>query len=442
MTTRRRVGLGSLLVLGLAALWWLRPSTDLEVPSEGPSPSASLRARTALRSLTAPLLAPEVEDEDEEEEERPSRKHEILVVYLRNAEKGFMLFNGEARMDPSLFWPLEDEAPFPDSETADSLQALLNDPDPAAERDWIALADAEGFSSADIDVDNDPWAAVLGLEVERRAAVREYSDAYEEAWDGQPGQPWTRPHPPIPAQNVLGMPEVDPILDLAEDLIDAHPEHPSADFARLYLLDAMAMSGADDAWSEAVEVLRETDDSLVMTQTAQLLAALPGSELLEKRDLDRLAGVYEDAWDLTESLHLAAFGVEQAMMQDDPRRIRSWLERFERSTGEACDGKNTPRCSMYRDNLDSAVAYLGERKVGDAATWQQAFEIAAWNCARDNRIDVPARGNALWTGGWDWESWSCDGFDCPGAYTACVEARVDIGPVPVGDVGVRLTVVQ
>jgi len=354
-------------------------------------------------------------------------------------------------MDPGLFWPLADESPFPDSETAAALQDLIDQPDAVAERDWIALADAEGFSGAQVDVEADPWSAVLALEVERRAVVREYEDAYVAAWEGQPAQPWTRPHPPLPAQRVLGMPHVDPVLDLADDVIARNPDHPAADFARLYLLDALAMSTADDAWAEAIDVLRETADPLVMTQTAQLMAALPGKNVVEVGDLDRLADVYEDAWDLTECLHLSAFGLEQAMMKGDDDRARAWLERFERSTRDACAGSESPNCQMYRDNLDSAVAFLGERDVADAATWQQAFEIACWNCARDQpqnslflpagRIQASVRGHASWTGRWDWEPWECEGVTCSDRFTACVEAQVVHGPVPFEDVDVRLTVV-
>ncbi len=445
MRRRRVVGLG-LVIAALVALYALWPRAEAEDPAPGPSPSASLRARQALRALASPIVGdPEVEEDEDEGEEVMALREVLLVVYLRNARNGFLLFSGEARFDPGLFWPTADELLFPDSATADELQELLERPGAQAERDWIALADAEGFSTADVDVENEPWAAVLGLEVERRAAVRVYTDSYDAAFEGQPMQPWTRPYPPLPAQRVLGLPEVDPVLDLAEDLIEIHPDHPAAEYARLYMLDALAMSSAEDAWPEAVDILRQTEDALVMTQTAQLLAALPGDKLLEVDDLDRLGGVYEDAWDLTESLHLAAFGLEQAMRHGDEQRTRGWLERFERSTGDACKGKEAdPKCKMYRDNLDAAIAFMGDRDVSDAATWQQAFEIAAWTCARDHGVGLVARGWARWEGQWDWQPWVCDGADeCPGVYTSCVEAQVRRGPMPEEDaLKVRLTVVQ
>ena len=438
MARRRRIAI-LVGLAGLCALLWMRDEAPVEPVEEGPSPATSLRARLALRAQAGPL--PAEAPEETEASEDASRKSEYLVVALRGVGERFMHFNGEGRLEPSLFWPLPEESPFPDSETASALQALLDAPDDEAERAWIALADAEGFSSDHIDVASDPWAAVLGLEVERRAAVRAYADAYADAWEGRPAQPWTRPHPPLPAQRVLGVPVVDPVLDLADDLIARHPDHPAADYARLYVLDGLAMSAAKDAWTEALDVLQSTDDALVITQAAQLLAALPGRQNLATRDLDRLADVFEDGWDLTECLHLSAFGLEQAIASGDFGRTGAWLERFERSTQEACAGTDTPRCQMYRDNLDAAVAFLGERDVADAHTWQQAFEIASWNCARDLGGRVDARGHASWTGGWDWTSWTCSGVPCRDAFASCVQAQMDHGPTPHEDVDLRFTVV-
>jgi len=442
MQTERRRRWIFLGVVGVVLLLFPWPSEEPALTDDaGPTPSASRTARSLLRAAMTDALPQASDPDDEDEDDEESRRTEYLVVALRSAHEGFLFFRGEGRMDPNAFWPLEDASPFPESATADALQALLLEPDAEAERDWVALADAEGFSSAGVDEAGDPWSAVLALEVERRAAVRAYADAYADAWEGRPAQPWTRPHPPLPAQRVLGMPAVDPVLELADDLIAAHPDHPAGEFARLYLLDALAMSGAEDAWSEGLGVLRETEDPLVLTQAAQLLATLPGDNRIEMEDLDRLGTVYEDAWDLTDCLHLSAFGLEQAMMRGDGDRTRDWLGRFEQSTRDACGQSESPRCQMYRDNLDAAVALLGERDVADAETWQQAFEIASWSCARDLPIPTRVVGRASWTGGWDWEPWQCDGTPCRQAYTSCVEAHVDHGPVPEVDVDVRLTVV-
>jgi len=304
---------------------------------------------------------------------------------MRPVANGFMTFPGRAKFAPESFWPLPEDGLLPDLETTEAVERALDDdkdPDQAI-AEVLAAAEHEGVVPEALDIEAEPWAALLSLEVERLRASRQDSSN-------------------------------DIVLNLADDIVDALPNHPAADFARLYQLDQMARSQRTqhEAWDLALDVIRQTDDTFVVLQAIDLLTSLPRNLPLESTDLDRILAQWDQADPALDPIDVSAFGVDGAFRLNDRKRAQEWVERFEEATHQFCtqDSPSTPRCALYQDNLDAAVAVLGERDVRDADTLAQALEIAAYQCANaGHAIDrIPYRVTALWNeGAWTWDPWTC-----------------------------------
>lgn len=418
---RRRVLPVAVAAAVLAALLALgtRPGTEATAAASiaaGPTPMASLRAR---RHAPAPAARP-ADDAVEDDADGIETTYAAVVVDVRPMEVGLRTFPKTARLDPATFWPLAGEAPFPEGATADGLQRMLADaPDAPSVPAWVDTALADGLHVAD-PVD-DPWAAVLALEVERRRVALDHRATYDAALAELP------PGTLVAAHALVGPPPVDGLVDAADALIDAWPDAPVAEYGRLYLLDALWSAGTDDGATEAralaIDMLRNTDDALVAGQAVSLLTRLPRSEPLARADLDTLEELVGSFPEAVQGIDVAAYALDQALRHGDDARARRWTERLDAALYDRCDaGSPSPWCATHLDNRDEVVALLGDRDPADAETWKQAIEIAAYRCA--SRLDRAHRGEARWDGGWTWT------WPAPDAFTACLERAADAGPVP------------
>jgi hypothetical protein len=292
------------------------------------------------------------------------------------------------------------------------------------------MAWEEGLSPDSVDITEDPWAGVLALEVARRASRAEHLDLYQEALDAGLGPE----NGMITPQALVGPPEVDDMLALADDLIDAHPEHPASDFARLYILRASSLRGhsgdISEAWTTAQDLLRNTDDALVLGQAVGLLATLPANETLSGDDLDRVAQVLKEEDDLVDPIDVSVFALNQSLKREDGVRSREWVARFEEYLAEFCKVEHqSPRCDQHRDNLDLAVAYIGDLGTADAKTWRQTFQIAAYTCARAGYLEPHLRLEVMV--GWEGDHWKFQPWRPLTAPLArCIEYEISLGPQP------------
>ena len=167
----RRKAAGIALAIALLLTLGVHRSTPI-ASVEGPSPMDSWARRIARTPAK-----PQPEEPPEPTSDAPFVPTESIAVHLRPAGQGFLVFPRNARLDPVGFWPLPGEAPFPQGQTAEALQDLI-----AREREhaspeelaWLDLAWEEGLDPAQISVD-DPWAAVLALEIARRHALSDLS---------------------------------------------------------------------------------------------------------------------------------------------------------------------------------------------------------------------------------------------------------------------------
>lgn len=427
---RRWTGLAALVALLLLGLLF-RAGTpaDARPDTRGPSPSASWLGRTA--TLPSP---PPTADAPEDTAAEPADyvRSTVVVVHLHEPGEVALVFPRHARLDPVEFWPLEGEAPFPEGAAAAGLQDLIRteaDAGSEAELAWLDTAWQEGLDPATLDVE-DPWTAVLALEVARRDARADQLLAFEEALAAGEGPEngFIRP------EALVGPIDTQVQASLADDLVARWPEHPAAEYGRLYQLAAAAQGADPDAGRAlALDLLRHSDDALVVGQAVGLLTTLPRGEHVVTDDLDTLARFVDDHPELVDPLELSAFALDQALLTQDAARTRAWLRRFEGALETACPPTDldleTARCLTHLDNRDEVVATVGDVHPSEARTWRQAFEIAGYHCAREGH-DAPL-GALRATVHWREGTWTWDGWD-PGStpFGACFERAATSGPTP------------
>lgn len=417
-------------------------SSESTAALPGPAASYSLRKRATATpdfATKAPSSKPRARGEA-----RPFRRSERVLVSLQSSVDGLLMTARSGVLDPSTFWPLPDEVPFPEGQTAPDLQELIHNQAEAGspeERAWLDLAWDEDLAPDSVDISEDPWAGVLAMEAARRASRIEHLDLYHESLEAGLGPERGM----ITPRALVGPPNVDDVLALADDMIDAYPEHPASEFARLYVLRATALRGKrqdiSEAWRTAQDLLRHTDDTLVLGQAVGLLATLQSEETLSGEDLDRIADVLNEDEDLVDPIDVSVFALNQALKQEDGYRSRQWATRFETYLDAFCRVEHqSPRCDQHRDNLDLAVAYIGDLRTQDAKSWRQAFQIAAYTCARAGYLEPGLRleVEVAWEGDhWRFQPWR----PLTAPLAKCIEQELPLGPHPDSDpFDVHLTV--
>ena len=428
MQTRRTKVSAAVLLLAGTLIWLTQQSPEASAvqPKEsGPTPMSSLQARMIGTTKSAAKPATADDEEDEENEEDESAHASLVIVALRSTELGIRIFPKTVTLDPAQFWPLPDEAPFPEGPIADGLQELLLDEPTLSERDW--LIDAEASGVLEVDPADDPWAAVLALEVERRRARQDWDDAYADAASTLP------PGHMVAQRKLVGPPEVDAVIDLADALITAAPDAPTAEYGRLYLLNALQSAGGAahllEARTLALDMLRNTDDALVAGQAVSLLTKMPRTEPMPLDDLDALDTLVSSFPEAMADPQIMAYALDQALRHDDIARAESWVERLEHALAQNCDANSSDlQCITHQDSLIEVLGVLGVRDPTDSTSWQETVELASYLCANTyspGSYAVSAAGR--WDGTWDWD------WDEPSAFTDCVEHEVDSGPMPTHD---------
>jgi hypothetical protein len=354
---------------------------------------------------------------------------ELVVVHLRSAAHGFLNLPPAPRMQPDEFWPLPGQVPFPEGATADRLQDLIGDPATTAldNEAWVDLALAEGNDPEVVDVE-DPWAAVLALEVARREANLNQYAAYQAsiaAGDG-PDNGY------VTAKHLVGPPDKGMQRALAQDLLHRWPDHPAGDYARLYKLEA-AVTGeagnAQDSRDLALNMLRHTEDALVVAQSISMLTKLRSATPMDTRDIDLLRVFWDQEGPSVDELLVAGFALDQAMRRDDKQRTAAWLDRYRATLERTCtDPQSTPNCDIHKNNLNEVIAYVGDLDTRQATTWQQAFEVAGYQCARAGHDwkNLPARTRAVWNASWRWDPWDTGSS----SFLSCFQAQAALGPEP------------
>lgn len=351
----------ALLAFSLAVFWgtrplWVQPEAPLAetdphpATSEGLPPAQTARGAAAWELQQAavarhPLAAPEVRG---------------LALRLTDALVRPRAIWRHPHADPAASLPTSDEAPFPRGPVTEALDDVLRADDrqsASAEARQQALLDAARASRldpADPHLVDDPWRAVLTLEVERRRALQ--------AREGE--------------QPAVGR----WLVNLAQGVVRAHPDAIASEHARLYMLEALS----DPTWDTAdtdrlaeagLEALLHSRDALVRA------TALGHVERVTDRAEDllpRLSGLWSDA---EPDVWLAAAGSDHAVALGDPSVARAWLGRLEDGIGASCPpGDLSGSCRAWRRELAWSHAQLDGVEGLEPADAREALRAAAWRC--------------------------------------------------------------
>ncbi|TNE90113.1 MAG: hypothetical protein EP330_09805 [Deltaproteobacteria bacterium] len=413
----RKVWVAGLVLVGLLAWMGSTPATNESATSEESWPAAAARLRAKAQDR---------DDESRAHEADDALPQHLITVQVRDPSRGVPVLMAPPAFDPARWWPQPETFDHPVAEAYE--QVIAGELD---EQTWVEQALEAGFGTEDVSLEH-PWDAVLALEVERRAALldraeraraqREARGASFHATDA-----W-----------LAGAPEVDELLGLTDALIAEHPNHPAAEYARLYALDAVSQrvtgrgaGGFDprdqaEAVSLARDMLHHTADPVVAGQAVERLIGLDGDTALTERDLDALEARLDRDPDAAAELEVTALGLDQALRWADPERAESWAARYDDVVAWHCAAADDPRCATHVDNRDEVIAGLGSRRSATAEGWRQAWTLAAYACATEAE---PARVELR--GQWRDDRWSWQpGFAPDTPYAECVVQRAGEGPTP------------
>lgn len=470
---RRRALLAALALLAIAVLlalvaWPGRPDGDPAAPRrlganrrQIPPPPVFAATADPARPGADPDAAA---DDDADAGDGLPRTFVVIQLARPSRAARYLILPKRATLDPARFWPLPASGLVPESDAAEALEQLLALDVPlgdAAERDWVALAQAS-LADPDDPASQGPAAWLLALEASRREDAIARQDAFvgvlAEMSDGVATPDW-----------LLGRPQTSDEAAFADGLYDATDDPTLRGIARLYALDAAVRAGDDPdaARALALELVRDADDPAVRAEAAGLLTRLPDGGPLSEADLDALDAALDDVADPAAELDVAALGLDAALRADDadPDQAQRWIDRLDAAIAARCavdedpdgdgddagwpDGQGPDeQCATHQANRDDAVASLGVADPQDAADWRQAMEIAGRRCAAEHGAPAELRDEARFTTGWAFDPWT-EGAGASGRpgpevatpFTACFEAGTRRGPPPDAPLAVNVVVI-
>ena len=404
MTVDRNRLVAFAVVLSLLGLWFLRSSAG-----RGLRPSETLRAVAARMKLRPKPTPPPVAPPPPPVEAPPEAPLEVWVSLKQRWSASAELPMETVRlMMPESYWPHLDEAEWPELQSVQRLQGLLDVRVEETIRKGTGL-----FSESSPQVDE----AIAGVDALLALGEEEGILGDTPAWEREPlDDPWALLHQAQlhRAAELFGMMDderrrpsqvdgktLSETAWIAGRLAELHPDHPAADYARLMLIEASQQDlwseGADPqlAVDEVVSAVAEAEDPLVkeaamvgfLTGSAEKLAGADTHTLLEllANEVDGLPQ------DLAQAVSLQA--LELAIVTD-PTQIDGWLERVERAASDAEDAV------VERSDVDGAYEDLARRGLREPRTWTAEIHARVAACARAGE---PAQPDAILTAEATWD---------------------------------------
>lgn len=381
---RSRIGLVTVLAIGagllVAALPFAGPGERSTRPHSLPTPvvAASPHPRTPTTTPTPARTA-------------PPRTLDVRIGRFRTpASDGRIL----PLLVPRDFWP--DLDPFDDPDLQAVATCVAADQCADAELDalFIALADRTPTS---------PWEALVLLEAERQLA----------RIDDVPDTP----------RDLLG------VQARATDAIARWPDHPMADHARIYQLEALSWSDTGTLTPDLLDVFDSDDEVLRMTAARHVggirVDACPPQRL---PDLEAVLRDFPE-----QELGIAGLASAVAMHAGDWTAGERWTERYHHAVAERFDDPNlTQTLQSMSENTSS---YLAAHHDAEPLNWAAAVLTTARRCALASTPTEVVTGSAIWTGTvWQWHDWSSTT-----PFTHCM-ATTTLSPTPDDATTVRLSV--
>ena len=396
------------VVMGLLlGLWWMQTRS---APPVARRPGDTLwgqrlRERRARR-VPAPVSKQTrtVTVPDEAPSERPTLVLHVPVSLAEGsvADWRFPIDIGVS-IGPHEYWPTLEEAPWPELDSARSLQVLaaaLRDDAMLSEdplQDFLEDAEAEGLLDEDPELDvEDPWRSLLAMQA-----------AHAQAWltAGDGGIEHA-------ASNRI-----------AEAIIADWPNDPAADYARLHLLQA-----ANDDWStehdpetavrRILDLIEYSDDILVLEVAMSELTRMRDVEMDPASMAQIAAALPEVDPDIQEGI--AVLGMNWTVRQSRWDEATHWAEVYGALIEPTCPVGALPsdeQCSAQRQALGAFEARRGREAGTPPTSWQGELSAAVHACVlelvdRDlletsaDAAPLTIEADGEWQAGWVWQRWT------------------------------------
>jgi hypothetical protein len=384
-----RKRLGWFLLLCLAGLLLIL-SWPTERVSPGKRPSQTRRAletmkkRIAQRSVQQESPAASVSSDGE------MLPHTVLRVNIHDPDSwSYPGFYGHT-IRPEQYWPMWDEAPWPELESAYTLQELAEnlrgDETGSLElvERFLDQAENDGLMGRPIDeMLTDPWSALVAMQAEHANTIVE--QLFPE----------------------VGTVDFSPSVEIAEAITEKWPDDPAAEYARLHLLQvandwASIEHDPQEALAFILDIVEHTEDSLVLDVAVGEFTKLDDIQL----EADTIAQI-EDAYDEVDSQvqgatikALLTYHVQEQNWQ----KVDLWSERLLEN-----DALNTHRYALFGTDPISVVSSLaGHRAVHEGrapVNWGEEVAVAVHLCNEDAPLTHSTGVAGTWNDGWQWRNW-------------------------------------
>jgi hypothetical protein len=376
-----------LIVVALAlALWLVQDSKVNSLRPEKTKRAIAARSVPKPRPLAEdPPTAPiHVDDED--------ITSVILWIYPR--ADGSWRYPGSTgyQVGPADYWPMDDEAPWPDIDSADALQVLAEtlrtgegSAGEAAGRFLLHAQDDGLLDHADQPTFDSPWTGLVAMQAK-------YVDTI---W--QTGL-WPKDGTVDFTKNV----------DIAQFIIDTWPDDPAAEYARLHLLQlsnhtSSIQHNADETVDWIVDIIEHTQDALVLD------VAIGEFTTIEKSTFDaHTIAAISSVFDETE-LNTQR-GIIRAMLNhhthtENWAQVDVWTNQLVAHEEQVQWDKDSTTSLNTQSVLSDLAGYRSVREGHQPSNWREEVSTVVHMCHEDHPIDRSIGGEAEWADGWRWNAW-------------------------------------
>ena len=295
-------------------------------------------------------------------------------------------------IDPSDYWPMADEAPWPDIESSDTLQVLAeklrSNGSQLGETAMLFLQQAEKDGLLDLADDpefDNPWTGLVAMQAEFVESFRQTGF-------------WPKP----------GTVDYTRGLTIAQHIVDTWPDDPAAEYARLHLLQLSNHPGStrhntDETVDWIVDIIENTQDSIVLDVAIGEFTVIQDATF----DDPTMAAI-ESVFDQTEIN--TQRGIIRAMLNhhthtENWAQVDVWTHQLmEHEKQVQWDKDNKPPVDTP-SVLSDLAGYRAVRQGHTPSHWREEVSTVVHMCHDDHPAPHSISGEAEWADGWQWNAW-------------------------------------
>jgi len=379
----------AIAVLIALVLWPRFQATDTKVNSVRPD-----KTRRAIAARPIPISTPLTDDTPTEPISGDEEDLTSVTLWVYPKAEGSWKYPGSTgyQIHPADYWPMADEAPWPDIESSDALQDLAEklrtNGSQLGEAAMLFLQQAEKDGLLDLadepEFDN-PWTGLVAMQAEFVETFRQTG-----FWPKAGSVDFTRG------------------LTIAQHIIDKWPDDPSAEYARLHLLQLSNLRestrhSTDETVDWIVDIIENTQDSLVLDVAIGEFTAIRDSTF-DGPTMAAIAGVFDETEINTQR------GIIRAMMNhythtENWEQVEFWTHRLIEHEKQVQWDKDSKTPLDTQSVLSDLAGYRAVRQGHNPSNWREEVSTVVHMCHEDHPIPHSISGEAEWADGWKWNAW-------------------------------------